>query len=134
MDERIRKARTGLTEQGFVELKTAAEVDRAVEKAGTTLVFVNSICCCGEDVARPAMKIALSTGKKPNYLVSVFAGQEKEATEKAREYFIGYAPSSPAIALMKDGKICRMIERHELTTETPEQIALKLQAMFEAFC
>lgn len=134
MPERTRIAREGLLKQGFQELRTAEEVEVAIKKSGTTLVFVNSKCCCGEKVGRPATKIALNHGKKPDFLVSVFAGQDASATEKAREFFVGYEPSSPAIALMKDGEICGMIERSDLTSGTKEEVAFKLQELFEKFC
>ncbi|MDF2557886.1 MAG: BrxA/BrxB family bacilliredoxin [Bacillales bacterium] len=134
MEERVSNAREGLIEQGFQELHSKMEVDLAFAKKGTTLVFVNSVCCSGEDIARPASAIALKSEKKPDHLVSVFAGQEKEATERAREYFEGYEPSSPAIALMKDGKCIKMVERSEIKTESIEEIASKLQSMFEEYC
>lgn len=134
MPERIRAAREGLIKLGFTELYSAEEVDTAVAKSGTTLVFVNSKCCQGEEVARPATSMALQLDKKPDYLVSVFAGQDFEATERARELFVGYEPSSPSIALMKDGEICGMIERSDLTSGTQQEVALKLQKLFEKFC
>lgn len=134
MPERIRAAREGLIKQGFTELYSAEEVDAAVAKSGTTLVFVNSKCCQGEEVARPATAMVLQLDKKPDYFVSVFAGQDQEATERAREHFVGFEPSSPAIALMKDGKICDMVERYDLTSGTPETVALKLQEMFDKYC
>ena len=134
MGERVSSARESLLEQGFTELHTANDVDLALAKNGTTLVFVNSVCCGGEEIARPATAIALNTDKKPDYFVSVFAGQDKEATERARQYFEGYEPSSPSIALMKDGKCIKMIERHEIKTESKEQIVEKLNQIFEEFC
>lgn len=134
MSERIHLAKEGLIKQGFKELHTAEEVDEAVKQSGTTLVFVNSKCCCGEEVGRPATAMALQLDKKPDHFVSVFAGQAFEATERAREHFVGYEPSSPAIALMKDGEICGMVERHDLTSGTPQSVAAKLQALFEQYC
>jgi putative YphP/YqiW family bacilliredoxin len=134
MDERVSKARKDLLQQGFTELHTPNDVDLALAKNGTTLVFVNSTCCGGEDVARPASAIALNSDKKPDHLVSVFAGQDKEATERARQYFEGYEPSSPSIALMKDGKCIKMVERFEIKTESTDQIASKLNDMFKEFC
>src|SRR5690606_21761367 len=106
--------RTDLTEAGFQELKNAEEVKNAIEAEGTTFVVVNSVCGCAAANARPAAKIAASNGKKPTKLVTVFAGMEKEAVAVARDYMLPYPPSSPAMALFKDGKLVHMIERHQI--------------------
>ena len=98
---------------GYEQLTTADEVDKVLQQNGTSLVMVNSVCGCGE-IARPAASHALHYDKLPDRLVTVFAGQDKEATQQARDYFEGYAPSSPSFALIKDGKITEMIERHQI--------------------
>src|ERR1043166_8748492 len=116
--------RRELTDIGFSELKTPDEVDRAVtETPGTTLVVVNSICGCAARNARPAVRIALENPAKPEHLTTVFAGQEIEATERARGYFTGYAPSSPSMALLKDGKLLYMLERWQIEGRPADEIA-----------
>lgn len=128
--------REELTSAGVRELRTVAEVDSVLSQSkGTVLVVVNSICGCAAGAARPAVKMALQkTTKKPETLTTVFAGQDKEATERARSYFIGFPPSSPSIALLKDGEVVRMVHRHEIEGRSAQQIADTLVAAFEEYC
>ena len=127
--------RAELTQVGFQELRTADEVDKTLPEKGTTLVFVNSICGCAARMARPAVKHALEqSSKKPDQLTSVFAGQDKDATEKARGYFTGYPPSSPSIALLKDGQLVWMLERWQIEGRPPQEISRDLQSAFEEHC
>ena len=135
-DERfIAPMRAELTRLGIRELKTPAEVDATLKEAGgTTLVVVNSMCGCAARNARPAVALALAKGKKPERLTTVFAGQDLDATERARAYLAGYQPSSPSIALMKDGKVAFMLERHQIERRDADAIAADLAAAFEKFC
>lgn len=134
MNDIVRQAREEIVSAGYEELKTPEEVNEALAKKGTTLVMINSVCGCAGGVARPAAAHALHYDKRPDHLVTVFAGQDKEATEKARNYFTGYPPSSPSFALLKDGKICTMIERHQIEGNDPMTVVSKLQQTFEQFC
>jgi putative YphP/YqiW family bacilliredoxin len=127
--------REELTRIGVTELTTAAEVDEALTKsAGTLLVVVNSICGCAAGSARPGVALALQHTKVPDKVVTVFAGQDVEATERARSYFVGYPPSSPSMALLKDGKLLHMIERQDIEGRSPEAIARALVSAFESYC
>ena len=126
--------RADLTNAGFEELKTAEEVKNAIESAGTTFVVVNSVCGCAAANARPAAKIAAESTKKPSKLVTVFAGMEKDAVNAAREYMLPYPPSSPAMALFKDGKLVHMIERHQIEGRGAQMIADNLIGAFEQYC
>ncbi|WP_047154939.1 BrxA/BrxB family bacilliredoxin [Aneurinibacillus tyrosinisolvens] len=131
----IQPMRTELTSNGFDELLTPEEVEEKLENLkGTALVVVNSVCGCAAGLARPAVAHSLRNGKKPEHLYTVFAGQEKEATAKAREYFTGYAPSSPSFALMKDGKLVYMIERHQIENRSAEAISADLTAAYDKYC
>ncbi len=124
-----------LTEVGFEELQSPADVDRVLtEKEGTTLVVVNSVCGCAAGAARPAIKMSLEAGKKPSRLTTVFAGVDTEATDRARQYFLPYPPSSPAIALFKDGKLVHFIERHHIEGRPASAIADHLKMAYEEFC
>lgn len=134
MNDVVRQARQEITAAGYEELQTPAEVDEALSKKGTTLVMINSVCGCAGGIARPAAAHALHYDKRPDQLVTVFAGQDKEATEKARGYFTGYPPSSPSFALLKDGKICTMIERHDIEGFDAMAVIQKLQNAFEKYC
>lgn len=128
--------REELTEIGFEELTTPDEVDRAMKEynEGTMLMVINSVCGCAAGNARPGAKIALEqTDEKPDHLVTVFAGQDKEATARAREYFSEYPPSSPAFAFFVDGEIKAMIPRHRVEGRTKQQVAEDLLMVFEAF-
>jgi putative YphP/YqiW family bacilliredoxin len=128
--------REELTSAGIRELRTAQEVDEVLQQSkGTVLVVVNSICGCAAGAARPAVRLALQRAqRKPGLLTTVFAGQDKEATERARSYFIGYPPSSPSIALLKDGEIVKMVHRHEIEGRSAEQIANVLVEAFQSHC
>ncbi|MCD7033236.1 BrxA/BrxB family bacilliredoxin [Metabacillus sp. GX 13764] len=134
MNDVVRQARSEITSAGYTELKTADEVDAALNKPGTTLVMVNSVCGCAGGIARPAAAHAIHYDKRPDQLVTVFAGQDKDATAKAREYFTGFPPSSPSFALLKDGKLVRMVERHEIEGHEPMAVVNKLQDAFEENC
>ena len=127
--------RRDLTEVGFTELRTADEVDAALQtKPGTAMVLVNSVCGCSARMARPAARIAISNDRKPEHLYTVFAGQDAEATEKARGYFTGYPPSSPSIAILRDGKLVWMMERWQIEGRPAEEIAEELVAAFDEHC
>lgn len=134
MNDVVNQARQEIVAAGYSELKTTSEVEKALEQKGTTLVMINSVCGCAGGVARPAAAHSLHYDKRPDHLVTVFAGQDKEATETARSYFTGYPPSSPSFALLKDGKICTMIERHDIEGFEPMAVVQKLQAAFEKYC
>lgn len=135
-DERfVTPMREELTQLGVREMRTAEEVDQVLrEPRGTTLVVVNSICGCAARNARPAVARALETSKRPDRLTTVFAGQDAEATARAREYFAPYPPSSPQIALLKDGKVAFMLERRQIEGRDAEQIAKDLVDAFEKHC
>lgn len=134
MNDVVRQARQEIVASGYSELTTVEEVEQALAQKGTTLVMVNSVCGCAGGLARPAAAHALHYDKRPDHLVTVFAGQDKDATEKARSFFTGYPPSSPSFALLKDGKICTMIERHEIEGHAPMDVVNKLQQAFEEYC
>jgi putative YphP/YqiW family bacilliredoxin len=135
-DERfVTPMREELTRLGVQELRTAEEVDQTLRDArGTTLVVVNSICGCAARNARPAVARALENEKRPDRLTTVFAGQDAEATARAREYFAPYPPSSPQIALLKDGTIAFMLERRQIEGRAAEEIAKDLMSAFEKHC
>jgi putative YphP/YqiW family bacilliredoxin len=122
-------------EIGLTELKTPAEVDAALSRPGTALVFVNSICGCAAGGARPGLFLALQqAAKKPDQVTTVFAGVDKEATAKARAFFAEYPPSSPSAALLKDGEVVWMLHRHQIEGRHPEQIAQQFKSAFETNC
>jgi putative YphP/YqiW family bacilliredoxin len=135
-DERfVSPMREELTRLGVQELRTAEEVDETLRDAnGTTLVVVNSICGCAARNARPAVARALESTKRPDRLTTVFAGQDAEATARAREYFAPYPPSSPQIALLKDGDVAFMLERRQIEGRSAEEIAKDLIEAFEKHC
>ena len=134
-EEMIRPMRQELTNIGFSELRTPSDVDGALKNdKGTVLVVVNSVCGCAAGRARPAVARALGNAAKPEKLTTVFAGQDREATEQARTYFTGYPPSSPSIALMRDGKLVFMLERHQIEGRDPFSIANDLTQAFDKFC
>jgi len=135
-DERfVTPMRQELTQLGVEELRTPDEVDaRLKDSKGTTLVVVNSICGCAARMARPAVAMALQHEIKPDHLTTVFAGQDAEATERARGYFTGYPPSSPQIALMKEGKVVFMLERWQIEGRPADAIAEDLVEAFEEYC
>jgi putative YphP/YqiW family bacilliredoxin len=134
MNDVVRQARQDMAIAGYQELTSPSEVEEAFAKKGTTLVMINSVCGCAGGVARPAAANAVHYDHRPDHLVTVFAGQDKEATEKARSYFTGYPPSSPSFALLKDGEICTMIERHEIEGHDLMTVIKKLQQTFEQYC
>jgi putative YphP/YqiW family bacilliredoxin len=135
-DERlVAPMRQELTRIGFEELRTPEAVDEKLKNAqGTTLVVVNSICGCAARNARPAVTIALSNKAKPQHLTTVFAGQDVDATQRAREYFTGYQPSSPSIGLLKDGKLVYMLERWQIEGRPAQDIASDLVDAFDKHC
>ena len=134
-EELLQPMRAELTEIGFDELRTTNEVDEKLREKGTTLVVVNSICGCAARMARPAVKMALQqSSAKPEHLATVFAGQDREATDKARGYFTGYPPSSPSIALLRDGQIVFMLERWQIEGRPAPDIAHDLRDAFEEHC
>ena len=126
--------RDELTRLGFEELRTPALVDEAVKRPGTTLVVVNSVCGCAAGKARPGIALALRNGVRPEHLGTVFAGGDLDATARAREYFAPYPPSSPSIALMKDGKLVFMMERRDIEGNPADVIAKRLQDAFVEHC
>jgi putative YphP/YqiW family bacilliredoxin len=126
--------RQDLVRLGFKEMMTPDDVEGLLESEGTILVAVNSVCGCSAGAMRPAMSLALQHSTTPDLLTTVFAGQELEATEKAREYFVGYPPSSPSVALLKDGHLVYMMERHEIEGRSPQEIGEDLKAAFDRFC
>lgn len=126
--------REELTRLGVEELKTADAVDEALKNSGTALVVVNSICGCAAGRMRPAVRMALQNAAKPDRAYSVFAGQEKEATDRARGYFTGYPPSSPSIALFRDGQLVYFMQRRDIESREAPAIAAELKAAFDRFC
>ncbi|MDQ6611793.1 MAG: BrxA/BrxB family bacilliredoxin, partial [Gemmatimonadota bacterium] len=131
----VRPMREELTRLGVQELRTPNAVDEQLgQSKGTTLVVVNSVCGCAARNARPAVAMALQHATKPDVSTTVFAGQDTEATQKARGYFTGYAPSSPSIALIKDGDVVFMLERWQIEGRTAGQIAADLTGAFDKFC
>lgn len=126
--------REELTRLGIEELRTATEVEQALARPGTTMVVVNSICGCAAGRMRPAVRMALEHPVRPDQNVTVFAGQDRDATERAREYFEGYPPSSPSLGLLRDGKLVYMMQRSDIETREAEDIAADLTAAFDKFC
>jgi putative YphP/YqiW family bacilliredoxin len=127
--------RNDLTSAGFEELRSPEQVDATIPGSkGTMLLVLNSVCGCAAGSARPGVKLALQSGKKPDKLVTVFAGQDLEATQQARKYTHPYPPSSPSIALFKDGKLVHFIERHHIEGRSAEMISENLKMAFEDFC
>ena len=127
--------REDLTRMGINELRTAEEVDEVfANKEGTTLLIINSVCGCAAGNARPAVRIAMDHSVLPDKLTTVFAGQDQEATAQARSYIKDYPPSSPSMALFKDGQLVEMIQRHQIEGRTPEEIAGDLTAAFDQHC
>jgi putative YphP/YqiW family bacilliredoxin len=124
-----------LTDFGFSPLKSEEEVINALENSkGTALLVVNSVCGCAAANARPGAKIAIQNAKRPENCYTVFAGVDRDATEKAREFLLPYPPSSPAIALFKDGKLVHMLERHHIEGRSADMIASNLKMAFDQFC
>lgn len=133
-EELVRPMRAELSEAGFEELYTADAVKDALSKKGTTLVVVNSVCGCAARNARPGAKMSLTGEKKPDQLITVFAGVDKEAVDAAREMMFPFPPSSPSMALFKDGELVHMLERHHIEGRPAEMIAENLQDAYNEFC
>jgi bacilliredoxin len=134
-EEMVRPMREELTRLGFKEMRTPQEVETLLSSAsGTALVVVNSICGCAAGKARPGVALALSHPQRPELLATVFAGQDREATAQARAHFADYEPSSPSIALLRDGKLVFMLERRQIEGRMAEQIADDLRDAFDRFC
>ena len=134
-EEYVQPIREELTRVGFQELHTPADVDAVLTKtSGTVLVVVNSICGCAAGRARPAVAMALENKTRPEVLATVFAGQDIDATNQARTYFTGYPPSSPSVALLRDGKLVFMLERRDIEGRDPYAIAEDLTKAFDRFC
>lgn len=124
-----------LTNNGFQELLTTEDVDNVMKQSGTTLLMINSVCGCSAGTARPGVLMALqNTDKKPDHIVTSFAGFDIDAVKQARTYLMPYPPSSPAIALLKDGKLVHMIERHMIEGRSAQMIAANLQQAFAEYC
>jgi putative YphP/YqiW family bacilliredoxin len=131
----IAPMRGEMTAMGASELKTAADVDSAVKNTrGTLMIVVNSVCGCAAGKARPGIAMALRHAVKPDAVATVFAGGDVEATDRARSYFTGYAPSSPSIGILRDGKLVYMLERREIETRSAEMIASELTKAFDRVC
>jgi putative YphP/YqiW family bacilliredoxin len=126
--------REELTSLGFEELRTVQSVDQAVTRPGTTMVVVNSVCGCAAGKARPGVAMALSHDVKPDHLTTVFAGADVEATDRARGYFTGYPPSSPSVALLRDGQLVYIMERRQIEGQSADAIARQLMAAFDQYC
>ncbi len=132
--ELVKPMREDLTNVGFEELQTPEAVDTALAKTGTTLVVVNSVCGCAAANARPGAKISLQNDKKPDHIVTVFAGVDKEAVDTARGYMVPFPPSSPSMALFKDGTLVHMLERHHIEGRPAELIAENLVDAYNEHC
>jgi putative YphP/YqiW family bacilliredoxin len=134
-EQLVAPMRADLTTAGFQELKTPADVENSIKEQGTTLMVINSVCGCAAGAARPGIKWALeNTSKKPAHLTTVFAGVDKEAVAKAREFTLPYPPSSPAIALFKDGELVHFVERHHIEGRNAQMIGQHLVEVFDEFC
>jgi len=124
-----------MLQMGARELTTVPEVDEALgDQRGTTLVFINSVCGCAAGNARPALRLALAHPVRPQEVVTVFAGQDVEATARARQYFADYAPSSPSVALLREGEVVHFVHRHQIEGRSPHEVAANLTAAFDKYC
>lgn len=132
--ELVKPMREDLTNEGFEELHTASEVEASLQKNGTTLIVVNSVCGCAAANARPGAKMSLQNSKKPDQLVTVFAGVDREATDAARAQMIPFPPSSPSMALFKNGELVHMLERHHIEGRPAELIAENLMDAYNQHC
>ena len=130
----VQPMREELTSLGVKELRTAEDVDAAMKQPGTTMVVLNSVCGCAAGGARPGVALALKHHTLPDNITTVFAGQDLEAVERARSYFTGVPPSSPSIALMRDGELVGFMPRHHIEGRTPEMIAASLTSAFDEIC
>jgi putative YphP/YqiW family bacilliredoxin len=126
--------REELTKAGVVEARTAAEVDEALARSGTTMLVVNSICGCAAGKMRPGVRLALQNATRPDQAITVFAGQDREATDRARSYFQGHPPTSPAIAILRDGQLIYLMQRSAIESSTAPAIAQELTRAFETYC
>jgi putative YphP/YqiW family bacilliredoxin len=126
--------REELTKSGVLEARSAADVDAALARPGTTMLVVNSICGCAAGKMRPGVRLALQHATKPDQSVTVFAGQDREATERARSYFQGHPPTSPAIAILRDGQLVYLLQRSAIETSTAPAIAQELTRAFDTYC
>ena len=134
-EQMVAPMRRELSSLGIEETKTAQQVDAVLgEKKGTVLVIVNSVCGCAAGNARPAVAMAMEHAVQPDKAITVFAGNDHDAVTRAREYFVGYRPSSPSMALMRDGQVVKMIERWQIEGRQPHDIAAELTAAFDQFC
>lgn len=132
--ELVKPMREDLTKVGFEELQTAEAVDTALAKEGTTLVVVNSVCGCAAANARPGARMSLQNAKKPDHITTVFAGVDREAVDQARQHMIPFPPSSPCMALFKDGELVHMLERHHIEGRPAELIAENLVDAYNEHC
>lgn len=130
----IAPMREELTSAGIQEARTAADVEKAINQKGTTMVVVNSVCGCAAGRMRPGVRAAVRNSVRPDRIITVFAGQDRDATEKARAYFTGYPPSSPSIGLLRDGQLVYMMQRSDIEMASPELIASALARAFEKHC
>ncbi len=133
-EELVKPMREELTNNGFQSLQTSDDVENAISKQGTTLVMVNSVCGCAAGTARPGTIASLQGTKKPDNLTTVFAGVDKESVAKAREHMVPFPPSSPAVALFKDGELVHMLERHHIEGRSAQMIAENLASAYTEFC
>jgi putative YphP/YqiW family bacilliredoxin len=133
-EEMVRPMKAELVDAGFQDLHTAEAVENAIKEAGTTLVVVNSVCGCAARNARPGAKMSLEGVKKPDHLITVFAGVDKEAVDAVRQHMFPFPPSSPSMALFKDGELVHMLERHHIEGRPAELIAENLQDAYAEFC
>jgi putative YphP/YqiW family bacilliredoxin len=133
-EDLVKPMKAELTSAGFEELYSAEAVENAIKKEGTTFVVVNSVCGCAARNARPGAKMSLENDKKPNQLITVFAGVDREAVEAARKLMFPYPPSSPSMALFKDGELVHMLERHHIEGRPADMIAENLKDAFNEFC
>ncbi len=132
--ELVMPMKAELTDKGFQDLTTPEQVNEAIKQSGTTLVVVNSVCGCAAGAARPGVIYSLTGDKKPEHLTTVFAGFDTDAVAEARKYFAPFPPSSPCVALFKDGELVHMLERHHIEGNPAGAIAANLQAAYEEFC
>jgi putative YphP/YqiW family bacilliredoxin len=126
--------RQELTSAGIAEARTAADVEKAIAEKGSVMVVVNSVCGCAAGKMRPGVRAAIQHGVRPDRIVTVFAGQDREATEAARQHFTGYAPSSPSIGILRDGQLVYMMERRDIESSGPGEIAAALTSAFDRYC
>lgn len=126
--------REELTRLGVEELRTAGDVEQFVKRSGVSMVVVNSVCGCAAGRMRPAVRIALENSTKPDHIGTVFAGQDRDATDKARSYFSGFAPSSPSIAILRDGQVVHMLQRSDIEHRDSHDIASELTRVFDQVC